>query len=293
MSKLQEVAEQQVAMNTIFNLTGVFEGLASMRIASVKNQVLESQAFFSEIWHIYQQLRVDSLFRFGRTNEDELIKKQLYIIITAEGGFGGDIDQRLIKTMLADYNPDKQDIVVIGHHGALLLIQQHVGFKKYFTLPSRDRNINVRPLVQEVRRYESTAVFYQTYVSLMVQEGKRIELQSAVASQGKAASEQKKNATKDKKEEDEIISEDTYIFEPSTFDVVAHLERSMTEIALSQVILDSKLAQYAARFRAMSMAKDRANDLVSDLRLQFNRTKRHIQDERLKEMINGMRMGGK
>ncbi|HSX17307.1 MAG TPA: F0F1 ATP synthase subunit gamma [Patescibacteria group bacterium] len=284
MSRLQEVAEKQIAMDTILNLTGVFEGLASMRIASVKNQVLESQQFFSEIWHIYKQLRVDSLFRFGRTRQDDVIKKQLFIIITAEGGFGGDIDQRLIKMMLAEYNPDKQDIVVIGHHGALLLIQQHVGFKKYFTLPSRDKNINVRPLVQEVRRYESTSVFYQTYVSLMVQEGKRIELQSAVADQARQVGKSKS---------EEVISEETYIFEPSTFDVVAHLERSMTEIALSQVILDSKLAQYAARFRAMSMAKDRATDLVNDLRLDFNRTKRHIQDERLKEMINGMRMGGK
>ncbi len=284
MSRLQEVAEQQIAMNTIQNLTGVFEGLASMRIAAVKNQVQESQAFFREIWHIYQQLRVDSLFRFGRTNQDDIIKKQLFIVITAEGGFGGDIDQRLIKMMLADFNPDKQDIIVIGHHGALLLIQQHVSFKKYFTLPSRDKNINVRPLVDEVRRYESTAVFYQTYVSLMVQEGKRIELQSAVASQGMAVAD---------KASDEVISEETYIFEPSTYDVVAHLESSMTEIALSQVILDSKLAQYAARFRAMSMAKDRANDLVDELRLTFNRTKRHIQDERLKEMINGIRVGSK
>lgn len=283
MSRLQEVAEKQVAMGTILTLTGVFEGLASMRIAGVKNQVLESQQFFSEIWHIYKQLRVDSLFRFGRTNKDDIIKKQLFIVITAEGGFGGDIDQRLIKLMMQDYDPNKHDIIVIGHHGALLLLQQHVQFKKYFTLPSRDKNINVRPLVSEVRRYESTAVFYQTYVSLTVQDPKRIELQSAVAEQAKAV---------EKGKEDEVISEATYIFEPTTFDVVAHLERSMTEIALSQVILDSKLAQYAARFRAMSMAKDRANEEVGDLRLQFNRTKRRIQDERLKEMINGMRLGG-
>lgn len=285
MSRLQEVAERQLAMDTILNLTGVFEGLASMRIAGVKTQVLESQQFFSAIWHIYKQIRVDSLFRFGRTGQDDVIKKQLFIVITAEGGFGGDIDQRLIKMVLADFNPDKHDIIVIGHHGALLLIQQHVNFKKYFTLPSRDKNINVRPLVQEVRHYESTSVFYQTYVSLMVQEPKRIELQSSIADQARAVGGSKSK-------DDEIISEETYIFEPSTFDVVAHLERSMTEIALSQVILDSKLAQYAARFRAMSMAKDRANEMVGDLKLEFNRTKRHIQDERLKEMINGMRLGG-
>jgi F0F1-type ATP synthase gamma subunit len=122
----------------------------------------------------------------------------------------------------------------------------------------------------------------------MVQEPKRIELQSTIADQAAAVGDKGKG-----KEDNEIISEQTYIFEPSTFDVVAHLERSMTEIALSQVILDSKLAQYAARFRAMSMAKDRANEMAGDLRLEFNRTKRHIQDERLKEMINGMRLGGK
>jgi ATP synthase F1 gamma subunit len=285
MSRLQEVAQGQAAMATIVNLTTVFEGLASMRIAQVKNQVLQSQEFFSEIWHLYQQIRVDSLFRFGRGAGEDVIKKQLYIVITAEGGFSGDIDQKLIKLMLSDYSPDKQDIIVIGHHGALQLIQAHVGFKKYFTLPSRDKNINVRPLVQEVRHYESTAVFYQTYVSLMVQDIKRIELQSAVAQQAKEVAGKSKN--------NDVISESTYIFEPSTYEVVAHLERSMTEIALSQVILDSKLAQYASRFRAMSMAKDKSNELADDLTMLYNRTKRRLQDERLKEMINGLRMGGR
>jgi ATP synthase F1 gamma subunit len=284
MSRLQEVSENRIAMDTIVNLTSVFEGLASMRIAQVKNQVLASQQFFSELWDIYKQIRVDSLFRFGRANDHDMIKKQLVMVITAEGGFSGDIDQKLIHMMLEQYDPNKQDIIVIGHHGALQLLQANVGFKKYFTLPSRDKNINVRPLVQEVSHYESTAVYYQTYVSLMTQEIKRIELQTAVAEQAKAVG---------KAESAEVISEMTYIFEPSTFDVVAHLERSMTEIALSQVILDSKLAQYASRFRAMSMAKDKSNELSNDLRMLYNRTKRRIQDERLKEMTNGLRMGGK
>lgn len=284
MSRLQELAEQRVAMETIVNLTSVFEGLASMKIAQVKNQVLSSQQFFSEIWEIYKQIRVDSLFRFGRGNEKDMIHKQLIMVITAEGGFSGDIDQKLIKWMLETYDPEKQDIIVIGHHGALQLLQAKVGFKKYFTLPSRDTNINVRPLVQEVGHYQSTIVYYQTYVSLMTQEIKRIELQTAVAQQAQAIGKEKP---------DEVISESTYIFEPTTFDVVAHLERSMTEIALSQVILDSKLAQYASRFRAMSMAKDKSNEMSGDLRLAFNRAKRRIQDERLKEMTNGLRMGGK
>lgn len=278
MSRLQEVGAQRRAMSTIVNLTSVFEGLASMRISQTKNQVLQSQAFFDELWQMYSQVRIDNLFRFGRTQSEEALDKQLYIVVTAEGGFSGDIDQKLIKWMLTQFDPAKQDIIVIGHHGALQLIQQGVSFKKYFTLPSRDRNINVQPLIKEVRRYKSTVVFYQTYVSLMVQDIKRIELNRAVQEKGKHAGKA-----------DEVISERNYIFEPSSFDVMAHLERSMMEIALSQVILDSKLAQYASRFRAMSMANDKADEWFGDLTSDYNRTKRRIQDERLKEIINGLR----
>jgi len=279
MSDLLVVAKQMEAMGTIQNLTGVFEGIASMRIAQVKNQVLQSQQFFSELWQMYSQIRVDKEFRFGRTRSDDAIDKQLYIIITAEGGFSGDIDQKLIDTMLQQHNPDKQDIIVIGHHGAVQLMQRKVNFKKYFTLPARDRNINVQPLVYEVRRYQSTIVFYQTYVSLMVQDTKRIELQTAVAQEARHVVG----------EADDVINEHTYIFEPSTHEVVAHLERSMMQIALGQVILDSKLAQYASRFRAMNVARDRVNELSDELEMRYNRTKRRTQDERLKEMINGLR----
>lgn len=278
MSRVQEVAERRRAMSTIVKLTSVFEGLASMRIAQVKNQVSASQEFFEELWRMYSQLRVDTLFRFGRSQRENAIDKNLFIIITAEGGFSGDIDQKLIGQMLKEYDPRKHDIIVIGHHGALQLIQAGVNFTKYFTLPSRDTNINVQPLVREVRRYHNTVVFYQSYVSLMVQEVKRIELHSSVAKSGQQAGKG-----------EEFISEANYIFEPSSFDVIAHLERSMVQITLSQLILDSKLAQYASRFRAMSMANDKADELFTDLTLLYNRTKRRTQDERLKEIINGLR----
>ena len=63
----------------------------------------------------------------------------------------------------------------------------------------------------------------------------------------------------------------------------------MLQIALSQVILESKLAQYASRFKAMSAAHHKADESYNDFKLQFNRAKRSLKDERLKEIINGMR----
>jgi ATP synthase F1 gamma subunit len=279
MRRPADIARDRKAMNTLVELTSVFEGLASMRISQIKNQVLEAQAFFDELWAIYTQLRVDSMFRFGRRQSDhDVVQKELCIIITAEGGFSGDIDQKLIDLMLKTYDKDKQDIVVIGHHGAVQLAQNGISFKKYFKLPERDQNINSGPVIAEVQKYKSTTVFYQTYVSLMVQDVKRIALSTAVQQKGK-------NVKTDK----DIISEDTYIFEPSTFAVVDHLERSMLQIAVSQVILESKLAQYASRFRAMSTSHTRADELYGGLSLAYSRSMRAVKDERLKEIINGLR----
>jgi len=280
MRRPADIAYDRDSMSTLVELTSVFEGLASMRISQIKSQVMEAQSFFNELWTIYTQLRVDSMFRFGRhESKKDIIQKELFIIITAEGGFSGDIDQKLIDLMLTTYNKDKHDIIVIGHHGAVQLAQRSVAFKKYFKLPEKDQNINSGPIIAEVQKYAATTVFYQTYISLMVQDVKRISLATAVQQKGKNV-----------KQDTEIISEDTYIFEPSTFAVVDHLERSMLQIAVSQVILESKLAQYASRFRAMSSSHTRADELYSSLALSYNRSIRSVKDERLKEIINGLRL---
>ncbi len=280
MKSLIDVASEQSAMESVVGLTKVFEGLASMRIAQIKDQVLNSERFFNELWTIYSQIRVDKNFSYGRLNSEEkqVIDKELYIAITAEGGFSGDIDQKLINWMIESYDKDKQDIIIIGHHGALELTQAGVSFKRYFKLPIHDTNINVMPLINQVKQYRATTVFYQTYITLMVQDIKKIELHRAI-----------ETASKKVKSSEHIISEDNYIFEPSAQVVASHLESTMMQITLTQAILDSKLAQYASRFRSMRAASDKADEMTDALKLEYSRTKRFLADERLKEVINGLR----
>ncbi|HSX53009.1 MAG TPA: F0F1 ATP synthase subunit gamma [Patescibacteria group bacterium] len=280
MMRPQEITKEVDAMHTLVGLTSVFEGIASMHISQIKDQVLESQDFFSELWNIYSQIRVGESFHYGRgQDEAPIYNRDLYVVITAEGGFSGDIDQRLIEWMLKQYDKTKQDIVVVGHHGAIQLAQQGIGFKKYFKLPDQDVGMNVEPLIKEVLKYQSCNVFYQTYVSLAQQDVKRISLSNAVQELGK----------REVSTGGDIITEQTYIFEPNTFALINHLERSMMQITVSQVIFDSKLAQYASRFRAMTLAHQKADDTLLDFVTLLNRAKRAVKDERLKETINGLR----
>ena len=280
MRRPAEIAREEDLTGVLVELTSAFEGIASMRIAQIKNQVEQSTQFFNELWHIYSQLRAGDVFSFGRAQDklQKVIDKELFIIITAESGLSGDIDQKLVELMLKTYDKDKNDIIVIGHHGALQLAQRGVSYIHYFKLPHKDTNINVAPIEKLVQEYRTTKLFYQQYVSLMVQDVRRIELSNAVEQRGH-------NTTK----AEEIIDTSTYIFEPSSYEVAAHLERSMMKIAMTQLILESKLAQYASRFRAMTASHERADESRKDLHLEYNRAKRAIKDERLKEVINGMK----
>src|SRR5690606_16708685 len=205
MRRPQEIQKDVETMSTMVNLTSVFESLASMRISQIKGKVQQSEIFFGELWHIYRQIRLDSVFRFGRSEAKKAEKKELRILITAEGGFSGDIDQRLIKLALEDYDKTQHDIIIIGHHGAVQLAQAGIEFKKYFKLPKQDEDINVEPIAEEATGYETTLVYYQSYQSLTVQNVKKMNVSRALQDQGEASMDQILN--------DEVITEETHIFE--------------------------------------------------------------------------------
>lgn len=282
MRRSAELLSQQGTMNTMLELTSAFEGIASMRISQIRDQVLHSQLFFADLWHIYGQLRVDELFHFGRLQAaNPVIDKEMLILVTSEGSFSGDIDKRLIDRVLEDYSQSKHAIVVIGRHGAGQLAQRGIKIERSFKTPEHDMNIDTAPLIEEVKKYRLTSVYYPQYQSLMVQEVKVIKLSSAVIERGNKLDKP-----------DEVINETNYIFEPSTFAVVNHLESSMMQTMLGEVILESKLAQYASRFKAMSIARERAQASFSELTAMHNRARRHEKDERLRDIINGIRKPG-
>lgn len=275
-----EIKAEEDAIRSVVSLTSALESLSSMHIAKTKNKVLISNQFFDEVWNIYKQIRVDVLFNFGRTEEEKPIDKELLILITAKAGLTGDIDQRLVRRVSEYYDADKHDILVIGYHGALKLKQAHIHHEYYFDLPEKDY-INVDPLMDIIKRYAKSRIFYQNYMSLTEQAIRDVDLSEVVSSKGRVADLGTVS--------DDLVTEKTYIFEPSSYAVAAYLENSILRLTISQFIYDSRLAQAASRFRAMSAARERSVETAGELRTEYNRAKRNQVDTRLKESLVGLK----
>jgi F0F1-type ATP synthase gamma subunit len=87
-------------------------------------------------------------------------EKQAFVIITAEAGLSGEIDQHLIETMLKDYDSKTTDIVVLGSHGANQLTERKIPYVRFFKVPESENYIDVGPVIDAILPYsENNRVF--------------------------------------------------------------------------------------------------------------------------------------
>ena len=272
MRRASAIEKEAKQITTVKDLTAVFESLASTQGAKTKHTVELSKEFFQLLWKRYSAIRVDPSTRItNRSLADEGAKK-VFVLITAEAGLSGDIDQRLIETMRIDYDEATTDIIVLGSHGASQLTQRGMKYQRFFTVPESEDYIDVSPVIKAVEGYAQIVIYYQEYVSLGVQEIKSIDLISSVKSMSEES------------DDDTMTSEDT-IFEPSLDEIADRMEETMMVLALSQTILESSLAQAASRFNAMAVAKKRGGEMIDEYMLEFHRAKRSESDRRLREVL--------
>lgn len=271
MRRASAIEKEVAEISTVQDLTSVFESLASTQVAKVKTKVELSKTFFQLLWQRYSSIRVDPKTRI--TNRElGADDRQVFVVISAEAGLSGDIDQRLIETMSHSYDPATTDIIVLGSHGASQLTQRGLPYIRFFKVPESDHYIDVTPVIEAVIDYKKIIVFYEEYVSLGVQNIQSIDLISSMKTMSEDALE------------DAMTADDT-IFEPSLDEIADEMEMTMMTLALSQTILESSLAQAASRFNAMAVAKKRAGELVGEFVMEFHRAKRSESDRRLREVM--------
>lgn len=277
MRRANVVEKDMAGIETLKDLTNVFESLASTQVAKVKGKAQLSQEFFELLWKRYTSIRVDPKKRItakgdiGGSNG-----KNVLVLISAEAGLSGDLDMRMIEQMQENYDPKTTDIVVLGSHGASQLSQRGIPYVKFFQVPESDSYIDVTPVIEAILPYDKIIVYYEEYVSLGQQVVKSIDLITRMQDMSEDA-------------EEDVMTDMETIFEPNLEEIADQMEETMMSMALSQVILQSGLAQAASRFNAMTVAEDRAGELLDEYKLEYHRAKRSENDRRLREVLVGMK----
>ena len=85
----------------------------------------------------------------------------------------------------------------------------------------------------------------------------------------------------------EAVSVADYIVEPSRDELLSALVPKVIEVRLFTALLDSVAAEHAARVLAMQVATDNANDLISELTLEYNKGRQQAITNELLDIVSG------
>ena len=276
MKKSTQIRATLASTNSVSSIAHILENIASIRITQIKDEVLQSRDFFSRLWSMYGQLRVSdkdaraNLATTATIAANAQSNKKAVILITANAGLTGEVDTILINQVLTEGDTKTTDFFVLGMHGQSLLLQHNINPIKTLRFPEVGQAIDVGDLMQALVPYSTPTVYYPSYDSLSIQRVFSLELKSTV---------QKLGAQDRNLNQEEIIFKDNCIFEPSVVEVVAYLEQMMMSTILTEIILESNLAQLSSRFNAMNVASSKATDMAKNLQRRYVQLRRYESDE--------------
>lgn len=78
-----------------------------------------------------------------------------------------------------------------------------------------------------------------------------------------------------------------YILEPSAEEIITELIPKSLKIKLYRAVLESNASEHGARMTAMDKATDNANEILKQLRLEYNRSRQAAITKEILEIIGG------
>jgi len=253
---------------TIANLSSIFEITSTIKINATKNDVFLSQRFYVDLWALYEEL-INAKSVEEVNQRDFEFDKTICLVVTSSGSFSGPADDEIIRLLDSDPDTAGSDIAVIGTKGVSILTAKGRKIILGFESPDITKPIDVTPLTDLVSKYKKAFCIYQTFLSLASQ---KITKTNLIPSQSVS-------------EIRSIIDIDDYIIEPGYTEVMEYLESVILNISLSQIIFESRLSEYANRFKTTTVINEKAKDTIKMLKLQYNQTKRRLKDEALRQQL--------
>ena len=254
--------------STIANLSSIFEITSTIKINQTKNDVFLSQIFYIDLWSLYGDL-INAKKIVELPKRKVSIDKTICLVVTSSGSFSGPADDEILRLLDSDPETAGSDIAIIGSKGVSILSARGRKIIIGFDSPDITKPIDVGPLNELISKYKKAFCIYQTFISLNSQ---KITKTNLIPSEGVGSTVSR-------------IDMDDYILEPDYLEIMKYLESVILNISLTQIIFESRLSEYANRFKTTTVINEKAKDTIKLLKLQYNQTKRRIKDEALRQQL--------
>jgi len=278
----KDIVEEQKFMSVLQTIATAYQDISVMKMKETRGFIDHARRFVENLKSIFESLKY-SYPLLDRLNRDEPEKKPLAkIVITANTKFHGDILRRIFEAFLKDQN-EKGDVFLIGRIGKDLM--QEYGQKaavKLFDISDINMKMgDLKPLIYYLLQYKKIYVYHAKFSSIVRQDPIVTELTNINKLLEEELIEE---------QEDRSLAEalPTYLFEPSGEKIVSFLNDNVIISLMRQAVLETQLARFAARLKAMDALLRKIDENMDKLHRQERKIQHDANNRKQLERISGM-----
>lgn len=289
MANLKEIRTRIASVISTQQITKAMKMVSAAKLRRAQGAITQMRPYANQLnsmlVNILSNLEGDADTVFGQERE---IQSACIVVVTSNRGLCGTFNTNVIKSAIATIekkyagvrSKGKLTILCIGKKGYDI-------FKRYtdcnvpndyvelFNDLSFDNVSKVSQKLMdafESKQYDSISVSYARF--------RNAAMQFAETEQFLPVAKLKVEPGASKKKAD-------YIFEPSKTQLLAELVPSILQTQFYKFLLDTHASEHGARMTAMDKASENANDLLKNLRINYNKARQEAITKELSEIVGG------
>ena len=289
MANLKEVRVRIASTNTTQQITKAMKLVAASKLKRAQDRITQMRPYSEKLneilSNIMSNLGGEANFRFNKKRD---VKNVLIVLITSDKGLCGGFNTNLIKTarrlVSEDYATQKKSgnvtILSVGKKGydffkkdkELKFITDYTGImhKIDFGTSQGVSELLMKDFAEE--KYDVIELVYSKFVNAATQRY-MVERFLPVAS----STTQKKT----------VKTKADYIFEPEKEQLLEELVPKILNTQFFKALLDTNASEHGARMIAMDSATNNANELIRQLKIQYNRERQAAITKEILEIVGG------
>ncbi|KOY87224.1 ATP F0F1 synthase subunit gamma [bacterium 336/3] len=289
MPSLKETRNRIVSINSTQQITKAMKMVAAAKLRRAQEAITQMRPYAQSLNKILGNLSSNYAGEIESPYlQERPIEKVLLVVHTSDrglcGGFNSNIQKYVILLLKneykAQYEKGNVHLLCIGKKAAEFFKKRNytvIGeeFTNIFTRLSFDAVKEAGEFIMNLyaeKRYDKVALVYNEFRNVATQV---------------LCQEQFLPLSSEKKIEIAKNSSTDYILEPSAEEIITELIPKSLKVKLYKAVLESNASEHGARMTAMDKATDNANEILKQLRLEYNRSRQASITKEILEIIGG------
>ena len=287
MANTREIKNRIESVQQTRKITNAMYLIASTKLRKAKSDLANTRPYFDamrgEIKRIFRTAGdVDSPYFYPPDNNTPLEGTYGCLVITADKGLAGAYNQNVIREAqrLLDQHPATR-LYVVGEYGRRFYDQHHIPIQHSFLYtaqnPTLDRAREISSLLLDGFQKGKLKEIFVVYT----------DMQSSLLSEAKSTRLLPFHRTHFAPPAKEKAVQEPFEFYPSVGAVLNNMIPSYVSGFIYSALLDSFCSEQNARMTAMDAANQNAEELLSTLKLQYNRVRQAAITQEITEISAG------